>query len=177
MASHPHVHVEGQSESSLHAVVVGPTQVFHETEKQYCVPPSQMFGGGIGGIGHAAGAAVAYEGIEKFAPGAHLIWPYPPAPEHVKPGPQSVSAEQGASHAGTHWLEVHDIGPPSRGVTPIVVAEPTSQRVPGPAVRSRWCSQLRQTRRAVARIMPERAVAGAGARAGARFAGRRDGAP
>lgn len=39
--SHPHVHVDGQSESTLHGVVCGATQSFHETSV-HVVPASQM---------------------------------------------------------------------------------------------------------------------------------------
>lgn len=41
--SHPHVHVEGQSESTLHGPVCWAAQVFHET-LVHVVPASQMEG-------------------------------------------------------------------------------------------------------------------------------------
>jgi hypothetical protein len=41
--SHAHVHVEGQSESTLHAVVCGAAQLLHETSV-HVVPASQMDG-------------------------------------------------------------------------------------------------------------------------------------
>jgi hypothetical protein len=41
--SHPQVHVDGQSESTLHGLVCGATHVFHETSV-HVVPASQMEG-------------------------------------------------------------------------------------------------------------------------------------
>ena len=51
--SHPQVHVDGQSESTLHAVVCGATHVFQETSV-HVVPASQM-----AGIGKPAGGAAS----------------------------------------------------------------------------------------------------------------------
>jgi hypothetical protein len=41
--SHPHVQVDGQSESTLHGVVCGAAQLLHETSV-HVVPASQMEG-------------------------------------------------------------------------------------------------------------------------------------
>jgi hypothetical protein len=41
--SQPHVHVEGQSESTLHGLVCWAAQLFHETSV-HVVPASQMAG-------------------------------------------------------------------------------------------------------------------------------------
>jgi hypothetical protein len=59
---HWQVHVEGQSESTLHGGVCCATQVFQLIETQLMLPPSQMFGGGIGGMGQAMLILVAYGG-------------------------------------------------------------------------------------------------------------------
>jgi hypothetical protein len=72
--SHPHVHVEGQSESTLHGPVCWAAQVFHDTLVQV-VPASQMEGigkppraaspnalSGVGTAPHETVVTLAYEG-------------------------------------------------------------------------------------------------------------------
>src|SRR5579863_4728316 len=108
---HPHVHVEGQSESVLHGPVCWATHEFHVT-LVHVLPASQMAGtagnpesaggrkGGSGTALHGITVSVAYGG--SLASGC---WSFPQLTDPVKvstgqvyPGPQSEAVTHGACH-------------------------------------------------------------------------------
>jgi hypothetical protein len=115
----PHVHVDGQSESTVHAPVCWAAHVF-VLVSVHVVPASQRAGmagkpesgggtngGGMGTALHGTVVTVTYGG---WLASWSFPQSYPVRPgEHVNPGPQSVSATHGASHSGTQAFR----GPPS----------------------------------------------------------------
>ncbi len=125
----PHVQVDGQSESVLHAPVCCATHFLYVTSV-HVVPGWQMDGMESPG-GRAASASgkgpscTALHGTTvTMAYGGWLAsWSFPqsyevtPLDAQVYPGPQSGSATQGASHCGTHALYGPHVWPPSAAVT------------------------------------------------------------
>ena len=67
VASHPHVHVEEQSESTLHVPVCWAMHVFHVTVV-HVVPASQMAGmaGGVGAALHGMVVTVSYAAVGRM---------------------------------------------------------------------------------------------------------------
>jgi hypothetical protein len=81
--SHPHVHVKGQSESTLHGASCGATHVFHETSV-HVVPAAQIEGiikpgGRLASPNMLSGVGIALHGtVVTVAYGGSLAsWSFP----------------------------------------------------------------------------------------------------
>jgi hypothetical protein len=111
---HPQVHVEGQSESTLHVPVCWAMHVFHVTSVQVLASQTKE------GKGEAASSnGVRGQGTVVMVSRGKLASSSPqkknPAPMgwQVNPGPQSAVVMQGGSHCGR---QVPHVVPPSAAV-------------------------------------------------------------